>query len=329
MRKFLIVVFSFVMIMVLGVTATAFDDMPNNWATPALESAVENGLLTGDGNLLKPDDYITRAQMATVMVRAFGAVQEKDLSEFTDVSKNAWYYSYLSRAYQMNIFLGDGAGHMTPDDYVTREQAFTVVCRVLCLEDGDAVSLEIFEDCALVSDWAKGAVSAMVENGYVNGSNGRLDPKSYITRAQFAQLMYNVFSLYIDFAADLAKLKDVKGNVVLRNAIPLENVSFEQDVVIGDGVNAPLGLLNFKNVSVAGRIVIRAGICLDFDGSADEIVSNAENVKLILSSNSLVSDISLNGSGSSIQKEADEVTTLPDTPPTDSGTEEDIWTDFH
>lgn len=329
MRKFLIVLFSFVIITAFGITASAFDDMPDNWATPALKSAVENGLLTGDGNLLKPDDYITRAQMSAVMVRAFGAVEEKDLSEFTDVSKSAWYYSYLARAYQMNIFLGDGAGHMTPNDCVTREQAFTVLSRVLCLKDGNAVSLEKFDDFALVSEWAKGAVSAMVENGYVNGSNGRLDPKSYITRAQFAQLMYNVFSLYIDSATDLAKLDDVKGNVVLRCALPLENISFEHDIVIGDGVSSPLGFLPFKDVSVTGRIVVRAGICLDFDGKAGEIVSNTENVKLILSKDSVVSDISLSGLNSSIQKEADDVTTLPETPPVDSDEEEDLWTDFH
>lgn len=35
-------------------------------------------------------------------------------------------------------------------------------------------------------------MAAMVENGYLNGANGRLNPQADMTRAEFAQLMGNI-----------------------------------------------------------------------------------------------------------------------------------------
>ena len=68
---FLSFVLVFGMLPVVGASAedsvSAFPDMPDNWATKALESAVANGLLTGyeDGQLW-PDRPLTRAQMAAI-----------------------------------------------------------------------------------------------------------------------------------------------------------------------------------------------------------------------------------------------------------------------
>ena len=50
-----------------------FEDMPENWSRAALENAVENGLLSGVDGKIMPNEKLTRAQMATVITRAFGA----------------------------------------------------------------------------------------------------------------------------------------------------------------------------------------------------------------------------------------------------------------
>ena len=71
--------------------AAEFTDMPNNWTTSALENAVKNGLLYGEENAdgsgmsIKPDDKITRAQMAAILVRAFGAAETADIGVAADV----------------------------------------------------------------------------------------------------------------------------------------------------------------------------------------------------------------------------------------------------
>ena len=56
----------------LSATAFAqFTDMPAGENGAVLQRAVDNGLLSGfEDNTVRPDGAITRAQMATIMVRA-------------------------------------------------------------------------------------------------------------------------------------------------------------------------------------------------------------------------------------------------------------------
>ena len=324
---------------VFSVSALAFDDMPNDWSTKALESAVENGLLTGDGNYLKPKDSLTRAQMAAVMTRAFGASAEKDLSEFVDIPENAWYREAMAKAYCMNIFRGDGAGHMNPENPVTREEAFTVLARALCLdENSSADALSIFSDADNVSDWAKGTLASMVKNSYVKGSDGKLNPRNHITRAEFAQLMYNIVSLYVDDESDVEKIAGAQGNVIIRkNVGKLENLSLENDLIIADGVE---GTLELANVNVGSRIVVRSNVKIIYSGKTPLIISDVDGVSLTLEKGAEVETLSLpeNSVITDNTREETKPTTpstpsVPSKPDTGDGEEkedeEDIWTDFH
>ena len=50
-------------------SAEVFIDMPDNWATEALTNAVNNGLIGGSDGYIRPDDPMTRAEMATILKR--------------------------------------------------------------------------------------------------------------------------------------------------------------------------------------------------------------------------------------------------------------------
>jgi len=320
---------------IISFSALAFDDMPSDWSTTALQSAVDNGLLTGDGNLLKPRDTLTRAQMAAIITRAFGAVNEADLSEFSDVPENAWYRDEVAKAYYMNVFRGDGAGRMNPDNPVTREEAFVVIARALYLdENASSDVLSKFDDADKVSDWAKGAISSMVSNFYVNGSNGKINPRGNITRAEFAQLMYNVISLYVDDASDLDKMSDTNGNVVIRaNVGAISECSCQRDLIIADGVE---GKLVINNVNVGSRIVIRGNVDLAYKGVVSEIVAVSKNVSVTLEKGAEVDKLTL-PEGATLTDKSKETETPtapvtpsnPVTPPSDSDDDKDIWTNFH
>jgi len=130
-----------------------FSDMPDNWATEALKSAVANGLLLGDGGKIMPDSPLTRAQMAIIITRAFGATEEGDISEYTDVKSTDWFASSMARAYKMGVMQGY-AGKMDPNSNITREQAFVVLARALKLEPASAAN-KTFRDENEISDWEK------------------------------------------------------------------------------------------------------------------------------------------------------------------------------
>ena len=228
-----------------------FSDFPTDWSAPAMTHAVQNGLLNGSDGKILPKGLLTRAQMATMVNRAFASSAKASLTSFTDMVPGVWHYDEMAKSVRMGAFQG-ADGKLSPNDPITREQAFAVLARAFGLADGKASSLDKFSDGAQVSSWAKGAVAALVEQGYVTGADGALNPQSYITRAEFAQVMDALVAAYAD--QDL-KDQTVEGNLILRTNSTLENVTVKGDLILADGVSAA----SLKNVTVTGRLVVRGG----------------------------------------------------------------------
>lgn len=228
-----------------------FSDFPTDWSASAMTHAVQNGLLNGSDGKILPKGLLTRAQMATMVNRAFASGAKASLTSFTDMVPGVWHYDEMAKSVQMGVFQG-ADGKLNPNDPITREQAFAVLARAFGLADGKASSLDKFSDGAQVSSWAKGAVAALVEQGYVSGADGALNPQSYITRAEFAQVMDALVAAYAD--QDL-KDQTVEGNLILRTNSTLENVTVKGDLILADGVSAA----RLKNVTVTGRLVVRGG----------------------------------------------------------------------
>ena len=237
-------------------SAADYTDMPSNWAKVPMEAAVENGLLKGDNGRLRPGDSLTRAEMAAILVRAFGADQTADLSKFTDVPAGKWYAKELSSAVFMEIMKGSGSA-LNPEKAITREEAFAVLARALKLQNGSSATLARFTDGANVSSWFTGEIAAMVEAGFVNGSDGKLNPKANISRQEFAQVMYNIFGVdYIKEAGTYSELGE-KSVMINASGVTVKDATIHGDVIIGEGVGE--GDVYFDNVTIEGRVVVRGG----------------------------------------------------------------------
>lgn len=238
--------------------AEGFADMPDDWSTRALERAVENGLLRGserDGALwLRPGDALTRAELAAVVNRAFGAERAAELTGVADVSADAWYAADMGKAAAMGTFKVDAA--MRPEARITRQEAFTVLARAFHLSAGDGKALDAFQDGAQVADWARASVSGLVEAGCVSGSRGLLSPTAEITRAEFAQMMDNMVKRYISAPGEVTDLGD--GSVLVNTAgVTLKDTAVKGDLILGDGVGD--GEVTLDGVTVEGRLLARGG----------------------------------------------------------------------
>lgn len=230
-----------------------FHDFPTDWSAAGLRSAVDNGLLNGANGRIDGAGLLTRAQMAAIINRAFAAKKTADLSGYNDVSADAWYRSDLAAAVAMGTFQG-ASGQLNPERPITREEAFAVLARAFALESGSAASLNVFSDSASVSSWAADSAAALVENGYVNGANGALNPKSNITRAEFAKIISDMASTYADASASLPETVD--GSLIVRdNSVSLAGKTINGDLIIADGVSQ----IDLSNVTVTGRILLRGG----------------------------------------------------------------------
>jgi len=261
MKRFLALALSLCLMLSLSMPtawAIEFSDMPDadHWSYTALEAAVENGLLNGADGKLMPGSALTRAQMAAIINRAFGAMDMADIGSFSDVRTTDWFFSDIAKAVRMGTFRGDESGLMNPNSPITREQAFTVLARAFRLEDGSAEALTAFADAEKISGYAVGPVAALVAAGYVNGSNGRLNPGSTISRAEFAQVIYNMIRHYI--AEEGTYTEDYSGNVMVNvPGVILKDLTIEGDLIIGEGVGN--GEVTLDGVALKGRLLVRGG----------------------------------------------------------------------
>ena len=230
-----------------------FTDFPTDWSAAGLRSAVQNGLLNGSNGQINSSGLLIRAQMAAIVNRAFAARKTADLSVYSDANTSAWYYNDLELAVAMRTFQGAN-GKLNPEAPITREEAFVVLARAFALESGDTSVLNHYTDGASVSAWARSSVAALIENGYVNGANGKLNPKTSITRAEFAKVISEMASTYTD--ADDSLSATVDGSVIVReNSVSLSGKTINGDLIIADGISR----IDLTGITVTGRIVLRGG----------------------------------------------------------------------
>lgn len=244
-------------------TLTA-DDFPDYnskaWYAEAMSAAVEDGLLRGDDKgLLRPDGYLTRAEMAAIVNRSFGTYQEVDIANYKDVKPGAWYYEDVAMAVHMGTYNGTSASTMDPDEPITRQEAMTVVARALQLdlEDYQDTSLSQFGDHASVAQWALPYVRAMVGADYIHGNEKwELAPRDNITRAEFAQIFHNIIQEYLLTSGTYTQ--DYTGNLLIRtDDVTLRDLTVDGDLIIGCG--AADGTITLDNVTVTGRVVVWGG----------------------------------------------------------------------
>ena len=281
-----------------------YRDFPNDWSAKSLEQAIDDGLLNGSNGMIDAKGLLTRAQMAAIVSRAFGAAKTASLDDYRDVLPSAWYYSDMGKAVKMGAFQGAN-GLLNPDAPITREEAFTVLARAFALEGGGSATLKDFVDGGTVSSWASESVAALVAGGYVNGANGMLNLKNNITRAEFAKVITGMAASYV--GAEGVSGKTVEGNMVVRESgASLSGMTINGDLIIADSADK----VSLDNVKVTGRIVIRGGADVvgikDTTAGKGVLVSSPNGAAAISVSGGSVgtvtakSDLSLSGSVSNV-----------------------------
>jgi len=105
---------------------------PRAWYYSAVETAYANGAVTRQTEKFRPNDAITREEMAVMLVRALGYGTIAGLAQelpmpFRDVNANV---GYISMAYELGIISGTSATAFSPDRTATREQAAVMLMRL-------------------------------------------------------------------------------------------------------------------------------------------------------------------------------------------------------
>ncbi len=176
------------------------DVTENKWYAEAVSYVAENGLMTGTtATTFEPSTKLTRAMSVLILAKIAGA----DLSSYTetkfaDVPAGKWYTSAIAWADENGVANGTGELFL-PGDSVTREQLALMIYKFAEKHDiynefpTMTDNADGFTDADEIHGWAKEGVDWAVNCGMISGmGDGSLDPRGTATRAQAAQIFYNL-----------------------------------------------------------------------------------------------------------------------------------------
>ena len=112
-------------------------------------------------------------------------------ADFHDVDSNKWYANGIAWAAENGIITGNSDGSYMPDSPIIREQLAVMLWRYAGSPASKRKLSSTFDDAMNISDYAREAMNWAVENGIMQGSGGKLDPKGNATRAHAAQMLKN------------------------------------------------------------------------------------------------------------------------------------------
>ena len=164
-------------------------DISGHWAKANIEYLVQMGAISGyPDNTFKPDNPITRAEFAVVLVKAFDL--EAATGKVFDDTASHWAKDYIATAAANGIVTGYSETEFGPDDLITREQMAVMIVKAakMSLLTGELN----FSDAEDISDWATSYVVTAVQNelmkGYLDNS---FKPLGNATRAEAVTVIYN------------------------------------------------------------------------------------------------------------------------------------------
>ena len=185
LKKTLAVVLAFAMVLSMGFSAFAYTDVTAGTKVAEAVGILSNlNIFTGfEDGTFKPDDTVTRAQMAAIICRTLGyedqATASTGTTNFNDVPASHWASGYINVAESLQIVNGYGNGAFGPEDQVTYEQAIKMI----------VVALGYELDAQAKGGWSTGYLAVAAREGITKNSNGVVGAPA--ARGTIAVLVYN------------------------------------------------------------------------------------------------------------------------------------------
>ncbi len=208
------VILSAILIFTLTTTVYAANDTyqfsdvkDNHWAIDEIIWMIQNEIIEGvGGNRFEPNRVVTRAEFAKMMVLTLRIqLSSPGTPFFLDVKRNDWEYQYVESArFYLTGFRTSAGDYYKPDDAAVREDMAVALVKALGFdkETADLSTLNKFADRGQISENLRSHVALAVKHGLMEGYNEKggtyFKPKSSLTRAEAAVLLYRAFKNHED-----------------------------------------------------------------------------------------------------------------------------------
>jgi tripartite motif-containing protein 71 len=165
-----------------------------HWAEASIKQAVSSGIVSGypDGTF-KPNDSVTRAEFAVMLINTLKPQGEGAALTFTDTAKiGTWAQKAVAQAVKAGIIKGYEDGSFRPDAEITRAEMAVMLANALGLpiEANAAIG---FADDKDIPAWAKASVAYVKHAGIVQGKgDNEFAPQDHATRAEAVTVLLNM-----------------------------------------------------------------------------------------------------------------------------------------
>jgi hypothetical protein len=114
------------------ISETTFNDVSSTaWYAPYVSLALKQGVISAKNTNFRPNDTITRGEVAKILVGVFGVSPQADAMSFFDVDSTSDLAKYIETTKSLGIFQGqkNAAGKLIfrPNDAITRAEIAKVV----------------------------------------------------------------------------------------------------------------------------------------------------------------------------------------------------------
>jgi exopolysaccharide biosynthesis protein len=171
-----------------------FEDIQNHWGRSVIETLAAKQIIQGiDEKRFAPQDPLTRAQAATLIVNALG-LPDAPGTQFQDVVPNAWYEKKVGAAVAAGLASGTSSTTFAPDAHVDRNQIAVMIYNALKYKQklptgGTPIA---YKDGGEIASWAKDKVDILSAGGIMVGSDGYFRPSDITNRGEAAALIYKM-----------------------------------------------------------------------------------------------------------------------------------------
>ena len=178
---------------ILGKDAVKFPDIKNHWAENFIRALLAEEILSGyPDKTFKPNDQVTRAQYAALLVKAFNPQPKRAQKTFKDVEKDYWAAEVIQQAYRGEFLSGYPDGTFKPKDPIKRADVIVSLINGLGLSDTNNNALSFYNDRTTIPSYAvDGVKTATMKKIVVNYPHlKQLRPTEGTTRAELAAMVY-------------------------------------------------------------------------------------------------------------------------------------------
>lgn len=176
-----------------------FKDIKGHWAAEAIMALAERNVVNGfPGELFKPGDKVTRAQLVVMLDNALDWPKDPKETSFSDPMPE-WVADAVARAVSQDIVQGYPQGDFRPAKTVTRTEMCVMLNKILVGLDLKVTAKKLtYKDAAKVPGWGLQAVTAVSSAELMKGdTSGQFRPLDTVTRAEAAMVINTLLDKYV------------------------------------------------------------------------------------------------------------------------------------